>query len=127
MAIRYEIAEDVKNLAKNIVEILEMKHIDLERVVFIRSFGAKTSAVARCYGLSKIWQKSLGIRAHYIIEVIGEKFDKLSKEEKEKTIIHELLHIPKSFGGGLRGHDFANSRNVNKLYEVYKKRKNNIF
>lgn len=123
MRVRYENAEDVKRLAEEIVTTLEMDYIDLKRVAFVRSFGTKTNAVARCHGLGRIWQHALGIKAHYVIEIISEKFDKLSQEEKEKVIIHELLHIPKSFGGGLRGHDHANFRKVRKLHSLYKKRK----
>lgn len=123
MRVKYEIAEDVKKLAEEIINLLEMKHIDINRVIFLRSFGSKSKAIARCYGLERIWQKALAIKAHYIIEVISEKFDKLSQEEKEKVIIHELLHIPKSFSGGFRGHNYANSKRVKKLHEIYKKRK----
>ncbi len=123
MRIKYEKAEDVKKLAEDIVKTLEMKHIDMERVAFIRSRGSKTNAIARCHGLERIWQHTLGVKAHYVIEVISEKFDKLSEEEKEKVIIHELLHIPKSFGGGFRGHDYANSKLVRKLHSLYRKKK----
>lgn len=123
MYVRYENAEDVKKLAEEIVTALEMNHIDMKRVFFVRSFGTKTNAIARCHGLGRIWQHALGIKAHYIIEVISEKFDKLSEEERERVIIHELLHIPKSFGGGLRGHNYATSKKIKKLHELYKKAK----
>jgi predicted metallopeptidase len=61
---------------------------------------------------------ALNTKAAYLIEVISEKFDKLSEEEKTKTIIHELMHIPKAFGGGFKHHDFVTSRNVDKIYSV---------
>ncbi len=120
--IRYEDAPDVEELAKHIADVLEMKHLDFSRIKFIRSFGSKSNAIARCYGLERIWQKALNTKAHYIIEVLSEKFDRLNKEEQIKTIIHELLHIPKSFGGGLRGHNFVTRRNVEKHYKIYIKR-----
>ena len=114
--VRYEFANDVKKLAEEIVKKGGLHYIDLKRVVFIRSRGSKTRALARCYGLERIWQHALGVKAHYVIEVISEKFDRLSREEKIKVLIHELLHIPKSFSGALRGHNYASSKNVERIY-----------
>ena len=74
--------------------------------------------MARCHALSRIWQKALNIKAVYIIEVISERFDKFSEEEKTKTLIHELMHIPKSFGGGFIHHNMVNERNIDKLYKM---------
>ncbi len=123
MKVRYEFANDVEELAKKIAKRLCMTHLDFSRIKFIRSYGSKSRAVARCYGLTRIWQHALGIKAHYVIEVVAEKFDKLSKEEREKVIIHELLHIPKSFGGGLRGHDYVTRKRVERLHrEFYNKK-----
>ena len=117
---RYEIAHDVRMLAEDIVEKLGMDHIDLSRVIFIRSRGSSARyVVARCHGLGRIWQKALGMKPHYIIEVVAEKFDRLSYEEKVETIIHELMHIPKSFGGGFRHHDWVNGKNVRKMTKLY--------
>ncbi len=121
MKVRYEFASDVEELAKKIAKKLCMTHLDFSRIKFIRSYGSKSRAVARCYGLARVWQHALGIKAHYVIEVIAEKFDKLSKEEKEKVIIHELLHIPKSFGGGLRGHDYVTRKKVENLHRKFKR------
>ena len=63
-------------------------------------------------------QKAMGVEAFYAIEFLA-RFDKLSKEEQDKVIIHELMHVPNSFGGGFRHHDYVEERNVDILYEMY--------
>jgi predicted metallopeptidase len=71
------------------------------------------------HSLPKIWQQALSEPAYYAIEVLSEQYDSLSQEEKEKTLIHELLHIPRSFGGGFRHHkDWVTKRRVEELYEA---------
>jgi predicted metallopeptidase len=117
---KYEDAPDVRARLSRIIDSLEMLHVDKFRLKCIRSHGSTSNAIARCYALGKIWQLALGTRAHYIIEVISHRFDKLDEDEKAKVLIHELLHIPKSFGGGFRGHDVACRRNVERLYKALK-------
>jgi predicted metallopeptidase len=60
-------------------------------------------------------QKGMKVDAFYTIELL-ERFDKMSNEEQNKVIIHELLHIPKTFGGGFRQHDYVCEENVEKLH-----------
>ena len=62
-------------------------------------------------------------KGFYLIEVISERFDKMSEEDREKVIIHELMHIPKAFGGGFIHHNVVNERNVKKVYQEYLRRK----
>ena len=68
-------------------------------------------------------QRAMDTEAFYALEFISEKFDKLPEEEKIKTIIHELMHIPQTFGGGFRHHDHVCERNIHKNYQAYKIRK----
>ncbi len=119
---KYRYAPDVEEIARNVILLLGLNHIDIRRLGFIRSYGSKSNAIARCHALSKALQVGLQEPAGYVIEVISERYDKLSEEEKIKTIIHELLHIPKTFGGGFRHHDYVNRRRVNKLYKEYMKK-----
>lgn len=119
MAIRYEPAPDIDARVIAIGRSLNLKHID-ERVRCVRSVGGKSRwTLARCYSVAKAIQSALGVGPCYVIEVVGHQFDKLPEPEQTKTLIHEILHIPKAFGGGLKSHRFVNSRTVNKLYRQY--------
>ena len=98
-----------------------MHHID-ERVSCVRSHGSRArGTVARVHGMPRVFEAAFGIRVRYVIEVISKTFDRQRKEEKIKTLIHELLHIPKSFGGGYRSHAVVNERHVNRLYASLKR------
>jgi predicted metallopeptidase len=127
MGIKYFEAPDLKERMNEIVKTLRMEHIDISRVGCFRSKGSSTKrTIARCHALGKLMQHSIGIKAHYAIEFL-ENFEKLSKKDQDKTIIHELMHIPKTFGGGFRHHDFVCEKNVGVLYDKYISRKTNGF
>ena len=64
-------------------------------------------------------QKAMKVDAFYALEFISEKFNSLSTEDKVKTVIHELMHIPESFGGGFKHHNVVTERNVNQCYKIY--------
>ncbi len=105
MPIEYVDAPDVKKLADEIVTCLDFFHVVPQFVFCFRSKGSVSERViARIHGLGKIWQEALNLPPSYVIEVISERYDRLSETDKEKTIIHELLHIPHGFAGGFRPH-----------------------
>ena len=121
---KYEEAPDLQRKANDIVMTL-FPHVKLGYFRCIRSYGSSSrGTIARCHALGKVMQKAMGVKAFYALEFLSEKFDKLDKEEQIKVIIHELMHIPKAFGGGFKHHDFVTDRNVEKIYGEYKKRKN---
>jgi predicted metallopeptidase len=122
MTIRFYEAEDIKRKVSEIVKILGFSHVDLARLVCVRSTGSNARrTLARCYALPRIWQTALKTRAHYVIEIISEAYEKLSEDEREKVLVHELMHIPASFGGGFRHHgDHVTERNVEQMYRKYK-------
>jgi predicted metallopeptidase len=126
MPISYHRADDIQALAMDLVKSLSLDYIPPERIVCFRSRGSRARrVVARCYSLSKIWQNALGLPSYYIIEVISEHYDGLPEEEKVKVMIHELLHIPKCFGGGLRPHSGCVTRRaVEEKYRRYLSVKN---
>lgn len=100
----YEKAPDIKKQIDLLIKRLELTHIKEKSIHCIRSFDAKTRAYARIWGMAKVFKEVVGIEPHYIIEVNAKRFDKLPDREKVKTLIHELMHIPKTFSGALLFH-----------------------
>ena len=125
LPLKYLEAPDVKMLVDEIIERLDFSHIVPQSVYCYRSKGSKSRRIiARIHGFGKIWQKALGLPPTYVIEVLSERYDKLSQEDKEKTVIHELMHIPKGFKGGFRPHKgYVSRQQVEKMYKEYKNRK----
>ena len=125
MPIQYFEAPDVKLLADEVICRLEFFHVVPQSVYCYRSKGSKSRRIiARIHGFGKIWQRALGLPPAYVIEVLSERYDKLSQEDKEKTVIHELMHIPRGFKGGFRPHKgYVSREQVEKMYKEYKKRK----
>lgn len=127
MPIRYTGAADVKKLADEIIDRLGLFHVVPQFVFCFRSTGsASKRTIARIHGLGKIWQEALNLPPSYTIEVISERYDRLSQTGKEKTVIHELLHVPRGFAGGFRPHKgYIDERIVDDLYrKLQEDRKN---
>jgi predicted metallopeptidase len=120
MPIKYFPAPEIKKQVDEIAADLDFFHIVPQFVFCVRSKGSKAKrTIARIHGLGKIWQEVLNIPTAYTIEVISEIYDKMPAEEKEKTLIHELMHIPGGFSGGFRPHKGCVERKAVEL--LYKK------
>lgn len=116
-------APDIKKQIEKIVDSLSLNYIDSKRIVCFRSTGSVSRARARIWSLPRVWQQALNIPAHYIIEVIDRHFDKLSRDDQDRILIHELLHIPKNFSGALVPHrgryHRIDNRSVEALFKIY--------
>ena len=119
--ISYEKAPDVEAIARRIISSLGLDYIDQGRLHFYRSHGSKSRRVqARIHGMGRIWFDALQMTPHYIIEVISEEYDRLALPEREKVVVHEIMHIPVGFSGGFVPHKGRiNKRSVDKMYQAY--------
>lgn len=97
-------APDVAKRVRFLLATCEITWVRASRLHFIRSYYAKTRAVARIWGLNRVWQMALEEEPSYVIEVIAERYDKFNDIEKDKVLLHELTHIPKNFSGALMPH-----------------------
>ena len=123
MPIKYHEAPEIKKQVDQIANELELYHVVPQFVFCVRSKGSKAKrTIARIHGLGKLWQRVLNLPPSYTIEVISEIYDKMSKEDKEKTLIHELMHIPGGFSGGFRPHKgYVERKMVEELYRKLQK------
>lgn len=119
----YEVAPDVQKDLEEIVRLLpdDFAHVDVRRVICYRSRGSTARIYARIWSLPSIFSHALGVEPHYVIEVV-ELYDRSAKDVKEKTLIHELLHIPKTFSGALVPHKcFGREINCARENELHRK------
>lgn len=120
-------APDIQMNVKELASILGMDHVQPEGIICMRSFKSKSNALARIWSFPRIWQMALNKGPHYVIEVLSEKFDRMTQEEQLKVLIHELLHIPQTFSGALVPHKCFGRRiddkRVDILYKKYKEQK----
>lgn len=116
---RYSFSGHWTAKARSIAQQLRLDFMDLERIAVVQSKGSKSHRViARIHSLGKVMQLGMQQKPFYVIELLSERFERQSEEEKTKTIIHELLHIPHSFGGGFRHHKgFVNARTVEEAFK----------
>lgn len=116
---KYEYSPGLQVLAEDIAMRL-FPHVRIDRIKCFRSYGSSTNnTIARCHALGKLLQEAMEVEPFYALEFLGEQFDKMDREEKIKVMIHELMHIPETFGGGFKHHNVVNDRNVNKCYKDY--------
>ena len=112
--IEYYPAPDIKKRMDEIIDLLRFDHVRPGNVYCVRSRGSQSRRIiARIHGLGRIWQLAMSIEATYIIEVISEQFDPLSRDGQDRVLVHELMHIPHGFQGGFRHHkNFVTRENV---------------
>ena len=119
-------APDIKKRVLLLKKDLKLDWLSMDRIYCFRSKNSKARAYARIWGLGRIWQMAMDLKPSYVIEVISEKYDKLSEKEKNKVLIHELVHIPKNFSGSLVPHYRKGKRNfqnkVKSLVAQYNKK-----
>ncbi len=126
--IQYYEAPDIQHRIATIVDILRFDHVDIKHLHCIRSRGSESKrTIARIHGLGRIWQEALQMEPTYVIEVIHEQFDYYPPAAQDRTLIHELMHIPQAAKGGFRHHkDHVTRENVDTWYKRYVQRRREL-
>lgn len=119
----WRIAPDIEKEIKSLIVRLKLEHLSPERIFCFRSLGSTSRARARIWSLPRIWQQALQTKPAYCVEILSEKFDRLSPSDQEKILLHELMHIPKNFSGSLLPHYRRGGGFQKKVEVLFKKLK----
>lgn len=113
--VEYIEAPELKEKAIEIAKLFNLDHIDFDRVHFYR-YSCKTRTCAKITGFFKTLQLAYPhIRPFYVITFNNYNFLRETEQQQRQTILHELLHIPKTFSG-----EFSSVAHS----EIYKKARN---
>src|SRR6266446_6470570 len=82
--------DTIKERMVRLVVDLEIDWVVPDLIYTFRSYNSSSNAIARIWGFSKIWQMAIDHDPAYVLEVISERFDKLSEHQKDEVILHEL-------------------------------------
>ncbi|MHB8730166.1 MAG: putative metallopeptidase [bacterium] len=120
---RWELCRRTHDRLRRIVGALRFTHVDASRIFCVRGYGSTSEAWARIWGLPSLWQQVLEIGPAYVVEIIEPEFSRLPEDEQDRILIHELLHIPRTFSGAIRPHRTPtfriNRRTVERFYQEY--------
>ena len=120
---RWELCPSIHERLARIVDALEFSHVNPARIFCVRGYGSTSEAWARIWGLPTLWQQVLGIGPAYVVEIIEPEFSRLPEAEQDRILIHELLHIPRTFSGAIRPHRTPTfsitRRTVERYYQRY--------
>jgi predicted metallopeptidase len=112
-------APDITERILELVFRLDLSWVQTEKIHCVRSTNANTRAYARIWGLTRIWQQALNIPPQYVIEVVAEKFDRVSSHQQDEILLHEIAHIPRNFSGSLVPHTSGRKGSFHdKLHEM---------
>ena len=121
---QWQKAEDIQQKLHHLVAKLQFLHVDSTKIISFRSYGSSSRARARIWSFPRVWQQALNLPPHYVIEVLSEHFDRLSDDDQTRVLIHELMHIPRTFSGALVPHrgrkHRIDHRSVERLFQQYK-------
>src|SRR5260221_7651998 len=107
--------DTIKERVVRLVIDLEIDWVMPDLVYTFRSYNSASNAIARIWGLNKVWQMAIEHDPAYVLEVISERFDRLSERQKDEVILHELAHIPRNFSGALMAHSHGKGAFHDKL------------
>jgi predicted metallopeptidase len=124
MNLKFKRAYEEEALVKDIVEKFNWNYLNTEQIrcVFSKNSSARR-VLGRIWSTPRIFSEVFETKPLYVIELLENRYTRLSERDKIKVLIHELLHIPKTFSGALSPHTkmakTLNCTTVDSLFNEY--------
>jgi predicted metallopeptidase len=124
MNLKFKRAYNEEALVKDIADKLGWNYLNTEQIrcVFSKNSSAKR-VLGRIWSTPRIFSEVFETKPLYVIELLEGRYTQLSEKDRVKVLIHELLHIPKTFSGALSPHKqmarTLNCKTVDSLYYEY--------
>ena len=119
---RWVLCHKTHTRLQRIASALGFTHVDPSRIFCVRGYGSTSEAWARIWGLPTLWQQVLHTGPAYVVEIIEPEFSRLPEDEQDRVLIHELLHIPRTFSGAIRPHRTPTFRITRRTVEQFYRR-----
>ena len=95
---------ELEEALRTLVRLLGLSYVDASRIYGAVSKGSRSTAYARIWGLPSPFVRLGLCEPMYVVELVYENVAGLTCNKLLEVLVHELLHIPRSFSGGLRSH-----------------------
>lgn len=110
----FEISPVMQEMAKKLIEKMDdIKHIDLNEVIFLKEMETRPKPLARCYALTN-HPIQFYVNARFCIVIYESNIDYFTPDQKAILLYHELKHIP-PIGDKLIDHDIKDFYDVLQL------------
>lgn len=110
-----DVEEDIRRAAAR----YGLRHLLGVEISVLYNPASRSRAVARIWGLGRIFQVAFGLRPGYVIELLP-PFARLRCEDRLRAVAHELAHVPDTASGSLRPHNKAFWRTYRSYLRLFK-------
>jgi predicted metallopeptidase len=99
---------EVERMARTLIKVWPdaLKHVDPDRMLYVREISAsQRTTTGACLSVFPPYNL-LNPNVVYIVAVYWKaSWDNLNEAQRAALVMHQLLHIPPDFGGGVNPHD----------------------
>ncbi|GEM_PF-591150 len=116
--VKYIPSDHLTEALRVLANSIGLNYIKPENIYGVVSIGSTSRAYARIWGTPPILVAVDKCQPIYVIELIYPRIQGKKCNDILRVLVHELLHIPRTFSGSLRTHgEWSKAKNITKYCE----------